>query len=100
MSLLMVGAACGYDFPLSETAIRDAYFLGKNGPSQGSAFLAEYTHAVRELKVGACTSVADKRQRILSRKLFTPSKCLVRFGLWKAEVEEPYKRHDCGIVAF
>jgi hypothetical protein len=35
------------------------HFLGTNGPSQGSAFLAEYTHAVNELKVGACTSAVS-----------------------------------------
>jgi len=56
MSLLNARGACSYDFPLSETAIRDAYFGGIKGPSQGQAFLGEYTHAVSELKVGACTS--------------------------------------------
>jgi len=56
MSLLNARGACGYDFPLSESAIRDAYFLGTKAPSQGSIFLGEYTHAVNQLKVGACTS--------------------------------------------
>src|ERR1700687_831791 len=56
MSLLIAGEACGYDFPPSERAIRDAYFLGTKGPSQGSIFLGQYTHAVNQLKVGACTS--------------------------------------------
>jgi hypothetical protein len=56
MSLLNARRACGYDFPLSESAIRDAYFLGTKGPSQGSIFLGEYIHAVNQLKVGACTS--------------------------------------------
>jgi hypothetical protein len=56
MSLLNARGACGYDFPLSESAIRDAYFLGTKGPSQGSIFLGQYTHAVNQLKVGACTS--------------------------------------------
>jgi hypothetical protein len=52
----IASGARGYDFPLSESAIRDAYFIGTRGPSQGSAFLGEYTHALNELKVGACTS--------------------------------------------
>ena len=56
MALLIGRAACGYDFPLSQSAIRDAYFLGSQGPSAGSAFLGEYSHAVKQLKVGACTS--------------------------------------------
>jgi hypothetical protein len=56
IAVLVGRAACGCDFPLSETAIRDAYFLGTKGSSQGSAFLGEYTHAVNRLKVGACTS--------------------------------------------
>ncbi len=56
MSLLNARGACGYDFPLSESAIRDAYFLGTRGPSQGSIFLGQYSHAVNQLKVGACTS--------------------------------------------
>jgi hypothetical protein len=30
--------------------------LGTKGPSQGSIFLGQYTHAVNQLKVGACTS--------------------------------------------
>jgi hypothetical protein len=55
----MARAACGYDFPLSESAIRDAYFLGSRGPSQGQAFLGQYTHAVNELKLGACTSAVS-----------------------------------------
>src|SRR5229473_7600938 len=59
MSLLNARGACGYDFPLSESAIRDAYFLGTKGPSQGSIFLGEYTHAVNQLKVGACTSAIN-----------------------------------------
>src|SRR6266403_1112078 len=56
ISLLNAWGACGYDFPLSESAIRGAYFLGTKGPSQGSVFLGGYTHAVSQLKVGACTS--------------------------------------------
>jgi hypothetical protein len=56
MSFLIVRTACGYDFPLSASAIRDAYFLGIKGPNQGSTFLGEYTHAVNQFKVGGCTS--------------------------------------------
>ena len=56
---LIASGAWGYDFPLSESAIRDAYFLGSEGPGQGRAFLGEYTHAVNELKVGACTSAVS-----------------------------------------
>ena len=59
MSLLNARGACGYDFPLSDSAIRDAYFLGSKGPGQGQAFLGEYTHAVKELNVDGCTSAVS-----------------------------------------
>jgi hypothetical protein len=59
MSLLNASGACGYDFPLSESAIRDAYFLGSKGLGQGRAFLGEYTQAVNGLKAGACTSAVS-----------------------------------------
>jgi len=55
----MVRGACGYDFPLSESAIRDAYFLGSKGPSQGQAFPGAYTHAVNALKVSVETPFAQ-----------------------------------------
>jgi len=58
-SPLMVRGACGYDFPLSESAIRDAYFLGSKGPSQGQAFPGAYTHAVNALKVSVETPFAQ-----------------------------------------
>jgi hypothetical protein len=49
--------AFAYEYPLSSTAIREAYLLGTatNGTSQD--FLAQYTHTLPELKVGAYTSV-------------------------------------------
>jgi hypothetical protein len=59
MALLIGRAACGYDFPLSESAIRGAYFLGSKGPGEGSVFLGEYSHAVKQLKVGACRSAVS-----------------------------------------
>ena len=59
MSLLNARGACSYDFPLSENAIRNAYFLGSKGPGLGQAFLAEYKHAVKELTVGGCTSAVS-----------------------------------------
>jgi len=55
LSFAIVGTAAGYDSPLSEIAIRDAYFLG-NKAGQGGAFLAEYNRAIPELKAGSCVS--------------------------------------------
>jgi hypothetical protein len=45
-----------YEYPLSSSAIREAYLLGTatNGASQD--FLAQYTHALPELKAGPCAS--------------------------------------------
>jgi hypothetical protein len=48
--------ACAYDVPLTENAIRDAYFLGTRQTSLGSAFLAEYTRIIPELSVGGYKS--------------------------------------------
>jgi len=45
---LPVGA---YDFPLSSSAIRDAYFLGKQQTGLGTDFLAQYSRSIPELKV-------------------------------------------------
>jgi hypothetical protein len=59
MALLIGRAACGYDFPLSESTIRDAYFLGSKGPGEGGVFLGEYSHAVKQLKGGACRSAVS-----------------------------------------
>jgi hypothetical protein len=47
----------GYDdIPTSESAIRDAYFLGSRQGSLTPEFLARYAHWISELKDGTCTS--------------------------------------------
>ena len=44
-------AVCAYDFPLSETALRDAYFLGSRQGNQSGDFLKQYTRSFPGLKV-------------------------------------------------
>lgn len=45
-----------YDFPLSESAIRDSYFLGIRTGGLRPDFLAQYARVVPNLKQGNCTS--------------------------------------------
>ncbi|HXR32813.1 MAG TPA: hypothetical protein VN830_03840 [Verrucomicrobiae bacterium] len=56
LGLLMALPAWGYDFPLSSSAIRDAYFLGNREGGMGSQFLANYRHPIPELHVAEFTS--------------------------------------------
>jgi hypothetical protein len=51
-SLILALPASAYDFPLSETAIRDAYFLGTRQTGQGANFLTQYTFEIPDLKLG------------------------------------------------
>ena len=50
--------ACAYDIPLSESAIRDAYFLGKRTGGLNAEFIASYSRQIPQLKQGNCTSTA------------------------------------------
>jgi len=52
LALLLAFPAWGYDFPLTSTAIRDAYFLGTRQAGMGDDFLARYTHFVPQLRLG------------------------------------------------
>ena len=54
--LLLAQSAPAYDFPLSENAIRDAYFLGTRTGGLNPDFLARYARVVPDLKQGNCTS--------------------------------------------
>jgi hypothetical protein len=56
LGLILALPASAYEFPLSPTAIRQAYFLGIRQPSLGTTFLAEYARKVPNLKAGAFTS--------------------------------------------
>lgn len=54
--LALVFPAWAYDVPLSESSIRDAYYLGTRATTMGNDFLREYTQNLPELKVGRFTS--------------------------------------------
>jgi len=56
--LMFAAGASAYDFPLSPTAIRDAYFTGTRLSTSIGEFLASYTHIIPELKFGTFTSSA------------------------------------------
>jgi hypothetical protein len=36
--------ALAFEYPLSSTSVRDAYFLGKRTPSRGADYFSRYTH--------------------------------------------------------
>lgn len=57
IGLTLVFPAWAYDVPLSESSIRDAYYLGTRATTLGPDFLREYTQNLPELKVGRFTSV-------------------------------------------
>lgn len=56
LCLTLPSPAGAYDFPLSSTAIREAYFLGRQQASLGANFLAQYNHAIPKLRAGAFVS--------------------------------------------
>jgi hypothetical protein len=50
--------APAYDYPLTSTAIRDAYFLGTRQGGLGTEFLADYRHTIPTLRVEEFISFA------------------------------------------
>jgi hypothetical protein len=54
--LLVLGVALpalAYEYPLSSTSIRDAYFVGKRTSSRGSDYFQKYTHFFPALETSA-----------------------------------------------
>jgi hypothetical protein len=51
LALALAIPTAAYDFPLSQDAIRDAYFLGRQQNGLGTDFLARYSRSIPELKV-------------------------------------------------
>jgi len=58
LSLALAWPVSAYDYPLTPTAIRDAYFLGRRQGGLGTEFLAEYRHAIPSLRVEEFISFA------------------------------------------
>ena len=56
LSLAVSLPAGAYDYPLTSSAIRDAYFLGTRQGGLLPEFLNQYSLPVRELREGSCTS--------------------------------------------
>jgi hypothetical protein len=54
--LVVASLAFGYDYPLSSTAIREAYLLGTATNGASEDFLAQYTHTLPKLNMGTYTS--------------------------------------------
>ena len=57
IGLFAAQPAVAYEYPLSPTAIRNAYFLGKASPSKREAFLASYTQHFERPKSGPYISL-------------------------------------------
>jgi hypothetical protein len=85
LALLLPPPARSYECPLTETSIRDAYYLGTKAGTLGSAFLADYTHTLPQLKSGACTQENAPpngiRLKILQDRKTVP---------WTSESRSPY----------
>ena len=58
LSLAVAIPAAAYDYPLSSTAIRDAYFLGRRQGGLGTEFLAQYRLSIPSLRVEQFISFA------------------------------------------
>jgi hypothetical protein len=58
LSLSVALPTVAHDYPLTSTAIRDAYFLGTRQGGLGTEFLAEYRHAIPSLRVEEFISFA------------------------------------------
>ena len=56
LSLAVALPAAAYDYPLTSTSIRDAYFLGIRQGGLTPQFLASYSHFVSDLHEASCTS--------------------------------------------
>lgn len=51
LALFLAFPLWSYDFPLTSSAIREAYFLGTRQTGMGEDFLAQYTHTIPQLRV-------------------------------------------------
>jgi len=56
LGVLLAMPAGAYDFPLTSSAIRDAYFLGARQGGLTPQFLARYSHRVSDLHERSCIS--------------------------------------------
>ena len=58
LSAILAQPGFTYDFPLTQTAIRDAYFLGTRHGSVSPDFLKQYSRRIADLHQGNCTTEA------------------------------------------
>jgi hypothetical protein len=56
LSSVLASPGFAYDYPLTSSAIRDAYFLGARQAASSPDFLKQYSHSVAALHQGNCTS--------------------------------------------
>ncbi|MGB2593069.1 MAG: hypothetical protein WAJ96_20650 [Candidatus Acidiferrum sp.] len=56
MTFALAFPANAYDVPMSESSIRDAYFLGSRTGGLNLEFVSRYALSIPELKQGNCTS--------------------------------------------
>jgi hypothetical protein len=56
LSFALAIPACAYDVPLTESSIRDAYFLGTRTDGLNFDLIAKYARFVPDFKQGNCTS--------------------------------------------
>jgi hypothetical protein len=56
LSFVLASPGFAYDYPLTSSAIRDAYFLGTRQAASSPDFLKQYSRRIVELHQGSCTS--------------------------------------------
>jgi hypothetical protein len=56
LSFVLALPGFAYDYPLTPSAIRDAYFLGTRQAASSPDFLKQYSRRIAELHQGTCTS--------------------------------------------
>jgi hypothetical protein len=56
LSVFLASPGFAYDYPLTSSAIRDAYFLGTRQAASSPDFLKQYSRRIGELHQGNCTS--------------------------------------------
>ncbi len=63
-----------YDVPLTESSIRDAYFLGKRQDALGPALAAKYTHEIPKLSLDRFHSFASLETPFMQVAIFSSKK--------------------------
>jgi hypothetical protein len=90
LSLLLIPCASGFDVPLSQEAVRDAYFLGQHNDQSTLSFFSQYVKTLSAPKKGAYISEVE---------IYTPYSQIIEHsrrlsGAYSAQQAELDYRHS------